>query len=267
MDFSFLTEQTSIARMAPFLVILVAMSLLEVVIPNVERQCGRSTRWFGNLSLVVLGSLSMRLVFGAGAAGAALWAEQQGYGLLPMLGLDIHAPVIVFGVVLLLDFAIYAQHAIFHRIPMVWHFHAVHHADPDLDVTSGLRFHPVEYVLSMAVKIALVVLIGAPAEAVILFEIILNATALFSHSNIKLPAGVDRVLRLVIVTPDMHRVHHKTKGADINSNFGFSFSIWDRLCGTYSKTVYNHDVTGLHYIPVEESVGLWSLLVMPFKRR
>lgn len=266
MDFTWITENQSLARMLPFLSVLVVMAIVEAVFPNVDRRISRRRRWVTNLVLVVLGSVCIRLIFGAGAAAVALFAEDRQIGLLHWLGLDVHAAWIVVAVVLLFDLAIYVQHVVFHHIPLVWRFHAVHHADPDLDVTSGLRFHPVEFVLSMAIKCALVLAVGAPAEAVILFEILLNATAMFSHSNVKLPTGLDQVLRKVMVTPDMHRIHHKTEGADINTNFGFSFSLWDHIFGTYAKTQYNHGHTGLRSKDPETSSGLGGVLMMPFRR-
>lgn len=267
MDITILTEQTSLARLVPFLSIMILMMIFEAVIPNVSRDFGRTGRWLTNLGFVVLGSFVMRFVFGAGAVGAAIWAESQGYGLLPLLGLDGQSPIIFVMVVLFFDATIYAQHVLFHHVPIFWRFHAVHHADPDLDATSGLRFHPVEFVLSMGIKVLLVIAIGAPAEAVILFEILLNATAIFSHANIRLPHGLDRVLRFVIVTPDMHRIHHVPSGHDVNTNFGFNLAIWDHLFGTYAKARFNHHITGLDGVDRQNATNLVKMLVLPFMSR
>ncbi|WP_291298383.1 sterol desaturase family protein [Elioraea sp.] len=170
-------------------------------------------------------------MFPAGAVGTALWAEAQGLGLFRLMGVPAWAAIPV--AVVLLDLAIWAQHRVFHAVPVLWRLHRMHHADTGFDVTTGLRFHPVEIVLSMVIKIAVVVALGAPAVAVLVFEVLLNATSMFSHGNVRLPAWLDAALRRVIVTPDMHRVHHSAIREETNSNFGFCLSVWDRWFGTY----------------------------------
>jgi sterol desaturase/sphingolipid hydroxylase (fatty acid hydroxylase superfamily) len=218
-------------RLAVFLGVLAAMLWA-------ERQWARGVvrpigwrRWPGNLSLPVIGAALVRLVAPAGAVGVALWAEAQGLGLLPMLGLPAWLAVPL--AILALDLAIYAQHRVFHHVPLLWRLHRMHHADPELDATTGLRFHPLEILLSLGIKAVVVVALGAPAVAVLAFELLLNATSLFNHADIRLPRRVDAVLRRVLVTPDMHRTHHSEVPAETDSCFGFCLPWWDRLFGTY----------------------------------
>ncbi len=191
----------------------------------------RLRRQAANLGLVVLNTLALRLLVPAAAVGTAVLAEERGWGLFAAVdwprGLEL-----ILGV-LLLDLAIYGQHVLFHAVPALWRLHAMHHADPDIDVTTGPRFHPLEILLSMGIKLGLVVALGAPAVAVLLFEALLGVLPLFNHSNLRLPRGVDRWLRLVVVTPDMHRVHHSIDPRETRSNFGFNVPWWDRLLGTW----------------------------------
>jgi sterol desaturase/sphingolipid hydroxylase (fatty acid hydroxylase superfamily) len=218
-------------RLGVFVSVLLLMAAWEVFSPRRHQAHGRSARWPSNLGIVVLDSLVVRVLFPAGAVGAALWAEAGGWGLLRLI--EAPAWVAVPLSVMLLDLAIWAQHVVFHHVPVLWRLHRMHHADTEFDVTTGLRFHPVEIVLSMLIKIVVVVALGAPALAVLLFEVILNASAMFSHGNVRLPAWADATLRRVIVTPDMHRVHHSAIREETNSNYGFCLSVWDRLFGTY----------------------------------
>lgn len=218
-------------RLIAFLAVLAAMALWEVASPRRRRDIPRVVRWTNNLALVVLDTAILRLTFPILAVGLAAIAEDRGWGLFN----NIDAPVWVAIVVsmLLLDLAIYLQHVMFHAVPGLWRLHRMHHADLDFDVTTGLRFHPVEILISMGIKLAVVAALGPPAVAVLLFEVILNATALFNHANIDLPRPVDRILRWIVVTPDMHRVHHSVDPSETNSNFGFNLPWWDRLLGTY----------------------------------
>lgn len=223
----------TLLRFLAFGLVFAVMASWEVFAPRRPRPLSRCARWPHNLALVVLNTLLLRVLFPLGAVGGAIWASAAGLGLLPWLG----APAwVAFPVaILLLDLAIYLQHVVFHRIPVLWRVHRVHHADLDLDVTSGSRFHPVEMVLSMLFKLAVVVILGAPAGAVLLFEVLLNATAMFNHANIAIPPWLDQPLRWVIVTPDMHRVHHSIRPDETNSNFGFNAPWWDRLFRTYRQ--------------------------------
>jgi sterol desaturase/sphingolipid hydroxylase (fatty acid hydroxylase superfamily) len=203
----------------------------EIVAPRRQRSLGRAVRWPSNLGIVVLDSLVVRIVFPTAAVGLALALEGRAVGLLPWLGLP--APLAVVIAVVLLDLAIYLQHVMFHAVPVLWRLHRMHHADLDFDVTTGLRFHPVEILLSMVIKLMVVAALGAPAAAVLIFEVLLNATSMFNHANLRLPERLDRLVRLLIITPDMHRVHHSVVPRETNSNFGFNLAVWDRVFGTY----------------------------------
>ncbi|MDZ4253602.1 MAG: sterol desaturase family protein [Sulfuritalea sp.] len=218
-------------RLAAFFGIFALMATWEAAAPRRVRLHSRRQRWTANLGLVVLNSVLLRLVFPLAAVGFASFAAERGWGLLNNLALPQWAALVL--AVVALDFAIYLQHVMFHAVPALWRLHRVHHADPDFDVTTGARFHPVEIILSMLIKFSVIAVLGAPAAAVLVFEVLLNATAMFNHANLKLPAGVDAMLRRLLVTPDMHRVHHSTNVAEANSNFGFNLTWWDRLFGTY----------------------------------
>ena len=224
------SQETAI-RLSCFLGVLVAMAVLEAVLPRRARAVQRRRRWPANLGVVALNSVVLRLLFPATAVAVALAVEAHGGGLLPWLGLPGWAAVAV--AVVLLDLAIYLQHVLFHAVPALWRLHRMHHADLDFDVTTGVRFHPVEIVLSMVLKLMVVVALGAPALAVLIFEVLLNATSMFNHANLRLPLALDAALRAVLVTPDMHRVHHSTDPRETNSNYGFNIALWDRLFATY----------------------------------
>lgn len=218
-------------RMGFFLGILLAMAIWEVAAPRRRREIPRLLRWSSNLGVVVIDTLLVRLTFPIVAVGLALVAQERGWGLFNVF--DVPFWLAFFVSVLALDLAIYLQHVMFHAVPALWRLHRMHHADLEFDVTTGLRFHPVEILLSMCIKLAVVAALGPPAVAVLVFEVLLNATAMFNHSNIRIPAVIDRVLRLIVVTPDMHRVHHSIHPSETNSNFGFNLPWWDRLLGTY----------------------------------
>ncbi|MFP5379111.1 MAG: sterol desaturase family protein [Vicinamibacteria bacterium] len=218
-------------RLAFFFLVLLVMAVWEVAAPRRRRDIPRLVRWTNNLALVALDTLLVRLAFPVLAVGLAVVADARGWGLLNVA--DVPAlPAAVLSV-LVLDLVIYLQHVMFHAVPALWRLHRMHHADLEFDVTTGLRFHPVEILLSMGIKLAVVAALGPPAIAVLVFEVLLNATAMFNHSNVRLPASVDRALRLVVVTPDMHRVHHSIHPVETNTNFGFNLPWWDRLLGTY----------------------------------
>lgn len=218
-------------RLAGFASVFAAMALWELAAPKRPQRLGRRQRWPGNLGIVVLNTLVLRVLFPTAAVGAALHAEQAGWGLINALEVPFWLAVPL--AVIALDFVIYLQHVLFHAVPALWRLHRVHHADQEFDVTTGLRFHPVEIVLSMLIKLAAVAALGAPALAVLVFEVLLNATSMFNHGNVRMPAALDRTLRWIVVTPDMHRVHHSWHPNETNSNFGFSLPWWDRLLGTY----------------------------------
>ena len=254
-------------RLAAFLGVLAVMALWELAAPQRRSDIPRLIRWSNNLALVAIDSVILRLVLPVLAVGAAAWAQGAGWGLFPALGVPTWLALIL--TLVLLDLAIYAQHIVFHRVPVLWALHRMHHSDPHFDVTTGLRFHPLEILLSMGIKIALVVALGAPPEAVLLFEVILNASSLFNHSNIRLPEGVDRVLRMVVVTPDMHRVHHSEVRAETDSNYGFSVSWWDRLFRTYrAAPAAGQDGVrfGIGAFRARRELWLDRLLTQPFRR-
>jgi sterol desaturase/sphingolipid hydroxylase (fatty acid hydroxylase superfamily) len=254
-------------RLVVFFAVLVGMALWETLSPRRPRVVSRPIRWTNNLGLVAVDSVILRLLMPATAVSAAAYAVQHHAGLFNIAGLS-GWPAIVAGV-LLLDLAIYAQHAMFHLVPVFWRLHKVHHTDTEVDVTTGLRFHPVEVILSMGIKIGVVLLLGTPALAVILFEIILNGTSMFNHGNVRIAGGFDKYLRLFVVTPDMHRVHHSVVIRETNSNFGFNFPWWDRLFGTYrAQPSAGHDemVIGLARYRDPMNLTLLRLLALPFLR-
>ncbi|MCW8983033.1 MAG: sterol desaturase family protein, partial [Gammaproteobacteria bacterium] len=218
-------------RMSFFFGIFTVMAIWEMIAPRRALTVSKAVRWANNLGLVFLNSFILRLIFPAAAVGVAAFAAENGQGLLNYYEVPFTVAVVIS--VIAMDFIIYLQHVLVHGVPVLWRLHRVHHADPDYDVTTGARFHTIEIILSMLIKFATIVVLGPPVVAVILFEIILNATAMFNHSNVGLPKGLDRVLRLFLVTPDMHRVHHSVEDDEANSNFGFSLTWWDRLFGTY----------------------------------
>lgn len=222
-------------RLGAFAAAFAALAALELLHPRLERpeltRTLKARRWITNLSILVLSSLLLRVAFPTAATGVAIWAQAYGYGLLPALGLAPSVAGLIAFVAL--DFAIWLEHVVFHKVPILWRIHRVHHADPGVDVTTALRFHPVEILLSMVWKSAVIVLLGAPALAVLLFEIVLNAGAMFNHANLRLPKAADQLLRRFIVTPDMHRIHHSVEKGETDSNYGFNLSVWDRMFSTY----------------------------------
>lgn len=253
-------------RLPAFAGVLIVMALAEAVAPRRPQQHGRLSRWPSNLGLVAISSALIKVVFPLSAVAFAMWCEARGIGLLNWWAASAWVAVPLS--VVLLDLAIYAQHVVFHRVPLLWRLHRMHHADLEFDVTTGIRFHPVEMLLSMGIKFCVIAAIGAPPLAVLLFEVLLNATALFSHSNAKLPLGLDRVLRLFVVTPDMHRVHHSVIALETHSNFGFCLPWWDRLFGTYvAQPAAGHDAMkiGLPMFRDPRELRIDRLLVQPFR--
>ena len=224
-------------------------------------------RWLGNLSIVLLDALIMRLLLPGGAVAIAWWAHTHQVGLLYLL--QWHSGLATITAVILLDLIIYLQHRLFHSIPLLWRLHMVHHADRDIDVTTGLRFHPIEIILSMMIKAAAIIILGVPATAVILFEIILNGMAMFNHANLRLPARIDALLRKVVITPDVHRIHHSTIKEETNSNYGFNLCIWDRLFGTWrEQPALGHARMhiGLTHLQQAPTHKLIFMLYLPFSQ-
>ncbi len=261
-------EHEATLRLAIFLGLFALFACAEHLAPRRARLQPRKTRWTTNLAITVLNTLTLRLIAFALpllSVGAALDAQAKGWGLFNALTLPGWLEAIL--TILILDFAIWLQHLITHKVPVLWRLHRVHHADRDMDVTTAVRFHPVEIALSMLLKIGLIYLLGPTAVAVVLFEIILNGTAMFNHSNLRLPLPLDHILRRVLVTPDMHRVHHSTRREEHDSNYGFALAIWDRLLGTYvAQPTNGHDkmTVGLQWQDARPARLGWSLL-LPFK--
>lgn len=258
-------------RLAGFAGILVVMALLQAVFPRRRLALGYR-RWTGNLGLVVVDTVLLRLLLPAGAMGVALWAGQTGFGLFNWLhaGMYVGAGGLVLFSVLLLDLLVYFQHRVFHAVPLLWRLHRVHHADQEIDVSTGLRFHPLEILLSMLIKMGAVALLGVPALAVLVFEVLLNGMAMFNHSNVRLPLWLDGMLRLLVVTPDMHRVHHSVLVNETNSNYGFNISLWDRIFASYvAQPEKGHDAMtiGLDDYQSGRPDSLRELLFIPFERR
>ncbi|MCB1466504.1 MAG: sterol desaturase family protein [Rhizobiaceae bacterium] len=253
-------------RMAFFLGILLIMALWEVAAPRRRREIPRLLRWSNNLGIVVIDTLLVRLTFPIVAVGLALLSQERGWGLFNIF--DVPAWLAFVVSVLALDLAIYLQHVMFHAVPALWRLHRMHHADLEFDVTTGLRFHPVEILLSMGIKLMVVAALGPPAVAVLVFEVLLNATAMFNHSNIRIPVTIDRVLRLIVVTPDMHRVHHSIHPSETNSNFGFNLPWWDRLLGTYRPQPRDGHETmtiGIEQFRTRRDLWLDRMLIQPLR--
>jgi sterol desaturase/sphingolipid hydroxylase (fatty acid hydroxylase superfamily) len=253
-------------RLGFFFGVFAVMALLELVSPRRVLRTSKGARWFTNLSITFIDGAALRLVFPLMAFDIAKMSAERGWGLFNNIGIPGLAAGIIS--VIILDCVIYFQHVVFHRLRPLWMFHRMHHTDLDFDVTTGSRFHPGEIIMSMAIKMVSVILIGAPAWSVLVFEVLLNATAMFNHSNVKFPLGLDRVLRLFVVTPDMHRVHHSVIIKEYNSNFGFNLPWWDRIFKTYTaQPVKGHvDMNiGLANFRDPKKLSLLRLLAIPFR--
>jgi sterol desaturase/sphingolipid hydroxylase (fatty acid hydroxylase superfamily) len=264
MDFSLIDNEVAI-RIGAFLGVLALMAIWEVSAPRRRPGPEKAARWVRNLGIAVLNSAIVRLIFPVVAIGLAALAAGRGFGLMNATPLPGWL-ALVLGV-LVLDLAIYLQHVLFHAVPALWRLHMMHHADLDFDLTTGVRFHPVEILLSMVIKLAVVAALGPPVLAVLLFEVLLNATAMFNHGNVRLPLGLDRWLRLLVVTPDMHRVHHSVVPAETNSNFGFNLPWWDRLFGTYrAQPAAGHEgmTIGLEHLRDPARLTFVRMLALPF---
>ena len=256
-----------VIRLAAFAGVFIAMAVWEFVVPRRKQALGRGRRWPNNLGVVVVNTLLVRIAFPTTAVGLAIVAEARGFGLFNVIALP--AWVAVVASVVILDLAIYLQHVLFHAVPALWRLHRMHHADLEFDVSTGLRFHPIEIVLSMLIKFAVVAALGAPALSVLVFEVLLNATSMFNHANVRIPLAIDRVLRWLLVTPDMHRVHHSILARETNSNFGFNLPWWDRLFGTYrAQPAAGHEAMtiGIEQFREPRELRLDRMLVQPFRR-
>lgn len=261
-----LTAIEPVVRLGAFIGVFLLVALWESLRPRRALRFGRSQRWPHNLALLALDAIVVRLVAPGVAVALAVTVEQQGWGLLQVMALPHWASVLL--AVVALDLAIYLQHVLFHAVPVLWRLHRVHHADPDFDVTTASRFHPVEILLSLGIKCAVIAAIGAPALGVLIFEVMLNVAAMFNHANGRLPASVDRWLRGIVVTPDMHRVHHSVLRPEMNSNFGFNLPWWDRLFGTYrAQPAVGHVAMriGVEGLDSPQELKLARLLTQPLR--
>ena len=265
----FVQNNESLIRLSFFLGVFFIMALWEIKAPRRVLNISKAVRWTNNLGLVVLNTVVLRLLFPMAGVGMAAFATSHGWGVFNHFDVPFVMALLVS--VILLDMAIYLQHVMFHAVPILWRLHRVHHVDLDIDVTTGARFHPIEIILSMGIKFAVICVLGPPLVAVIIFEILLNATAMFNHSNVKLPIPLDRLIRLLFVTPDMHRVHHSTEIDETNSNFGFNLSIWDRLMGTYrAQPRFGHEgmTIGINtFTNPSQCAWLPGMLTLPFNKR
>jgi sterol desaturase/sphingolipid hydroxylase (fatty acid hydroxylase superfamily) len=253
-------------RLSAFVAVLTAMALWEAAAPRRPRSYSRCRRWPSNLAIVVLNAALVKVLLPTAAVGLALVAGRRGWGLFNNMAI---APWLALAAsIVLLDLAIYLQHVMFHAVPALWRVHRMHHADLDFDVTTGARFHPIEIVLSMLIKFGVVAALGAPALGVLVFEVLLNATSMFNHGNVRIPMRLDRWLRWLMVTPDMHRVHHSIVVLETNSNFGFNLPWWDRLLGTYrDQPAAGHDGMTIGIEQFRDARELWldRMLLQPFR--
>ena len=255
-----------VIRLLAFALVLGAMAAWEIVAPRRVRSLGRAVRWPSNLGIIVLDTVLVRLLFPVTAVGLAFACEANGWGLFQVWRLPLWASIPLS--FMAMDMAIYLQHVMFHAVPALWRLHRMHHADQEFDVTTGVRFHPIEILLSMAIKFGVITALGTPAVAVLIFEIMLNATSMFSHSNVRMPIWLDKVLRWIVVTPDVHRVHHSIVVHETNSNFGFNLPWWDRLFSTYQdQPAAGHDgmTIGIKQFRQEDEQRLDRMLTQPFR--
>ncbi len=264
----FILDNELALRLGCFIGIFACMGIWESLAPKRNRSFSKNVRWINNLAITFLNSVAVRVLFPSAAVGMALLAEWRGFGFFHLVSM----PSLPAGILalILLDLTIYSQHILFHRVKLFWLLHRMHHTDLDIDVTTGARFHPIEIILSMEIKITVVVVMGVPAWSVLLFEVLLNATSMFNHSNIRIPYYADRILRRLIVTPDMHRVHHSVIASETNSNFGFNFPWWDRIFGTYrDQPEKGHEEMTIGLADYRDAKFLtvpW-MLAMPFLKR
>jgi len=262
----FVLQNEPAVRLGFFLGIFIMMAVWELLAPRRALTISKALRWSNNIGLVFINTIILRLLFPAGAIGVAAFVVNNGWGLLNYYSLPPAIAVLLS--VVAMDFVIYLQHVMVHAIPLLWRLHRVHHTDLDFDLTTGSRFHSLEIILSMLIKFATIIVIGPPIIAVVIFEVILNGMAMFNHANVKLPLALDRVLRLILVTPDMHRVHHSIEENEANSNYGFNLAIWDRIFGTYidqPRAGHEGMTIGIHQPRDPKQVTLLpGMLAMPF---
>jgi len=263
--FETIVSNEATIRMTFFISIFFIFALLELIIPRRPLITSKTSRWFANIGIVIINTVVLRFLVPAGGVGISVWVAKQGWGVFNYMEWPFWVEVILS--VILLDFIIYLQHLMFHSVPLLWRLHMIHHADLDIDLTTGNRFHPIEIIISIGIKAAAISILGVPPVGVIIFEVLLNGMAMFNHGNIYIPLGIDRLLRLVVVTPDMHRVHHSVFPSETNSNFGFNLSWWDRLMGTYrAQPTKGHEgmVIGLNQFRDPTRLTLPWIMALPF---
>jgi sterol desaturase/sphingolipid hydroxylase (fatty acid hydroxylase superfamily) len=261
-----LIQNEAIIRLFFFSGIFILMAIYEYLAPKRQLTVPKSKRWVNNLAIVLIDTVIIRVIFPMAAVGIAFYAQTHRIGLFNTLDLNFYFVVVLS--VVILDLAIYLQHVMFHYVPIFWRIHRMHHIDLDIDVTTGIRFHPFEILLSLLIKFGVILVIGAPGIAVLIFEILLNATSMFNHGNVRIPFKLDQLIRKIIVTPDMHRVHHSDIPTETNSNFGFNFSCWDKIFKTYTaqpKLGHEKMVIGLKWMrDFKYCINLLGMLWVPF---
>ncbi|MBX2847830.1 MAG: sterol desaturase family protein [Acidiferrobacterales bacterium] len=253
-------------RLGFFVGVFALLAIIEFVTPRRAQTVSKSFRWLNNIGVSVVNTLVLRFTLPVLATGMALLAHDHSFGIFNWISLPFWLACLLS--FLIMDFAIYLQHRLFHAVPIFWRLHRMHHTDLEFDVTTAVRFHPVEILISMLIKLIIVALIGAPAVSILIFEIVLNGSAMFNHSNIKLPSWLDKNLRLILVTPDMHRVHHSVHQPETDSNFGFNLPWWDRLCGTYidqPRDGHTNMQIGIEKFRDSNDTRLDKLLLQPLK--
>jgi len=263
---TFLSSYEVPLRLGFFFGIFAVVALWELATPRRVLQANKTVRWTNNLAVTVLNSVLVRVIFPVAATGVAAYATQREVGLFHFF--ELPYPLAVLLSIVALDLAIYLQHLMFHAVPVLWRLHRMHHADLDFDVTTGARFHPFEIALSMLYKFAVILVLGAPALAVLAFEILLNASSMFNHGNVRIAPGIDRILRWIVVTPDMHRVHHSIEARETNSNFGFNLPWWDHLFGTYRaqpRAGHQAMTIGIEQFRTPRELWLDRMLLQPFR--
>jgi sterol desaturase/sphingolipid hydroxylase (fatty acid hydroxylase superfamily) len=261
-----LVVNESLVRLSAFALVFGGLALWELLAPRRTQILGRAPRWPSNIGVVIVDTMLTRLIVPTSVVALALVCEAKDWGLFQVLDWPMWVTIPL--AVIALDLAIYLQHVMFHAVPALWRLHRMHHADQDIDVTTGVRFHPIEILLSLGIKCGVVAALGTPAVSVVIFEVLLNATSMFNHSNVAMPLWLDRVLRLIVVTPDMHRVHHSILVRETNSNFGFNLPWWDRLFGTYrDQPEAGHDgmTIGIEQFRDTGEQRLDRMLTQPFR--
>lgn len=262
----FLIENEQNIRLGVSVGLLVLLAGAEFIAPLAKRRTGRPMQWFTNVAIIIIDTAILRLLFPLLAVSVALYADDNSIGLFNII--ELNSWLVIILSLLSLDLLIYGQHVLVHKVPILWRLHRMHHTEIGLDVTTANRFHPIEIIISMLIKMAFVLLMGVPIAAVILFEILLNGLALFNHSNIRLPRALEKLLRTVIITPEIHWIHHSEIVSETNSNYGFNLCIWDKLFGTYidkPTLQYNEMQQGLNEFGFDKSLNFVELIISPFK--